>query len=112
MINLPELPDLAPDGTFFLDTMSSNAVNQYCIAVTIQLMEDPFKAIPEFLHLHDHYGETHPEFVVTMSLMVAGRLTKHIMTRADQADVAQLMGKLAYWIDGTKAVLSQNDVAI
>lgn len=107
MIELPTLHDVAPDGTFFLDTMASNAVNRYCIAVTIQLMEDPFKAIPEFLHLHDHYGETHPEFVVDMSVAVAGRLTKHIMTRAESGDVSQLMGKLAYWIDGTKAVLSQ-----
>ncbi|MGN7969314.1 hypothetical protein [Microbacterium sp. 22296] len=108
MIDLPKLPNVGPDDRFLLDTMTANAVNRYCIAVTIQLLEDPYKAVPEFLHLHDRYGDTHPEFVVDMSLAVAGRLTKHIVTRAEQADVAQLMGKLAYWIDGTKAVLSQS----
>jgi hypothetical protein len=107
VIDLPKIPDLAPDGTFHLDTMTANAVNVWCVKVTIQLMEDPHKAIPEFLHLHDRYGDTHPDFVLEMSLAIAGRLTKHIMTGADQADVAQLMEKLAYWIDGTKAVLSQ-----
>lgn len=107
MIELPKLPDVGPDDTFLLDTMHTNAVNRYCIKLTIQLMEDPQRAIPEFLRLHDEYGATHAAFLPRVAMAVAGRLTEHIITRAPQADVKPFVDKLAYWIDGTKAVLSQ-----